>query len=336
MDVLIEMIELIEMAELPKSILREIFMKTLRFFGLFLAALMLTLSFAGCPGGAISSRDDSYGDLVIPGSVNGRPAEVRFYTARSFRGSGETPVLTPQTGDRFVITFTDNNEVISRGTIGVNNFNVTFNPVGGAASFPASFIGGRINLPDIPGVGAFVAEVDRPGAGGGGGGGNGGVAPPTPPHTHVWRVINLGLGGAYDCCLTYGKYCTICDFEVLSPANHYIDTSDAAIVGGDCIAPRPCIVDNCNVGGTHVAHGGVRDYVIDSNDCTNDFVCSRCGIVDVGSGFSDHDFGVCAPGNVCANDPLCFHPAPAACDFTGQVTGQPCLHANYGCTELAP
>ena len=293
-------------------------MKTLRFFGLFLAVLMLTLSFAGCPGGAVSSRDDRYGDLVIPGSVNGRPAEVRFYTTRSFLGSGDAPVLTPRTGDRFVISFTDNNEVISRGTIGVNNFNVTFNPVGGGASFPASFIGGRINLPYIPGVGAFVADVDRPGAGGGNGGAVG--------CSHDWPPFDAVN------CLTY----VFCNHGCGAQRNrpHDWPPYDPA----DCTNPVQCA--NCNQT-RYKPHTGLYDLF----NCLTPVNCTVCLLPNVATrphvplgGYDPIDCMTPVQCANCAQNTFRAHDWQTGTDWTWDAADhwRACMHGCIQTSGVAP
>jgi len=172
-------------------------MKKLRFFGLLVTALVLAMGFAivGCssdttdtggdPGVTPGPQPERYEDLVIPGKVGSRDVDIVISTTRTVART----VLTPQSGDSYVIRYRDNNQVISQGNLVVTpdqsgRMQLAFHPTGnGQTPFYGTLTGETtINLPNIPTSGGGTA-----GGGGGGFTSTGGppapVSPPATPYT---------------------------------------------------------------------------------------------------------------------------------------------------------
>ena len=136
-------------------------MKKLRPFGLLVTMIVLVFSitFIACS----DSDGEPYEPLVIRGSVGGRSTELEISTNRTLART----VLTPASGDRYVLRYTDVTpvQVISQGNIQVSGIYITFNPSGGGESFYASFNGQTVNMAGIPGPGGTTLTFTHAGSG---------------------------------------------------------------------------------------------------------------------------------------------------------------------------
>ncbi|MCL2008749.1 MAG: hypothetical protein FWG77_11770, partial [Treponema sp.] len=121
-------------------------MKNFRIMGLITIILVLGLVLIACD--SAGSSGPTYEPLIMRGAVGGRTAELEISTTRSVARSTGNPVLTPETGDSYVLRYTDVTppEVISRGRIEVRSIYITFIPTGSGESFTTSFQG-RISNP---------------------------------------------------------------------------------------------------------------------------------------------------------------------------------------------
>ena len=150
-------------------------MKNLRSFGLLTAILALVFGFT-----LISCNDtdsDRYEPLVVRGTAGGRAAELEISTTRSVARSAENPILTPATGDSFVLRYTDVTPpvVISRGRIEVSGIYIIFIPSSGER-FTGSY-SGQLSQLSIPLDTRLTLTFTPAGltSGGGNGGGGGGT-----------------------------------------------------------------------------------------------------------------------------------------------------------------
>ena len=179
-------------------------MKKKIFPGLLLAIAALGMIFFGCDLFMSESpvSSSTYEPLVIMArGLNGEEAEIEFSTTRT----GPRGVLTPQTGDSYVLR--RDGAVISRGTIQVDEIHIIFHPSNGAASFVGSYTrgDGYIVLFEIPDEnGELPTGPSSPGGGASGGGGGAGGGSTRPSYDVVARspaaVIgvfgNNAVGGA--------------------------------------------------------------------------------------------------------------------------------------------
>ncbi|MDR0475355.1 MAG: hypothetical protein LBH43_16995 [Treponema sp.] len=139
-------------------------MKKLILFGLPLILLAIGLVL-GCS----SSTDEAYDDWWREGTVNGETYRVTISTDRKV----PKVVLTPMSGDRYVIT--KEGESISSGTVSVSGGTFTFNQaVPEAATFSANLADNRLTFNDGP-----LASFNQ--TGGSGGVGAGGPSTPSQP-----------------------------------------------------------------------------------------------------------------------------------------------------------
>jgi hypothetical protein len=159
--------------------------------GLLLAIAALGMIFFGCDlfmsesAGSPSSSLSTYDPLVITGrGLNGEEVEIEFSTTRT----GPRAVLTPQTGDSYVMRM--DGRVISQGTIDVDEIHIIFHPGNGAPSFVGSYTRGEnyITLFEIPDEnGEITPGTSNPGGGASGGGGGASGGPTRPSYDVVAR-----------------------------------------------------------------------------------------------------------------------------------------------------
>ncbi|MCL2006716.1 MAG: carbohydrate-binding domain-containing protein [Treponema sp.] len=122
----------------------------LRNLGFLIIIPVLVFTLLACD--SAGSSGPTYEPLIIRGSAEDRAAELEISTTRTVERSTVTPVLSPATGDSYVLRYTDVTppSVISRGSIEVNGIYITFIPTGGGERFTASSQGLLRNLLSIP------------------------------------------------------------------------------------------------------------------------------------------------------------------------------------------
>ena len=102
--------------------------------GLFFAIAALGMMLAGC--NIPVSGSGTYAPLIIRGtSINGDDIEIEISTTRTISRT----VLTPMNGDSYVLRV--NGREVSRGTIEVGEYHMTFYPSNGGQSFVGSYTG---------------------------------------------------------------------------------------------------------------------------------------------------------------------------------------------------
>ena len=176
-------------------------MKKRWIYGLLITAAVLAfgITMVACDSGG--DDGERYEPMIIRGTAGGRPTELEISTNRTVPRN----VLTPASGDSYVLRYLNPTEVISQGSIQVdpNGVMIRFNPSGSGESFSGSFSGGLISIPSIPGPGGTTLSFTPAGGGTTPGGGNGGTTtstngtpqPVTITITPTSANINSGVGG---------------------------------------------------------------------------------------------------------------------------------------------
>jgi len=121
-------------------------MKKLHIFGLLALALALVFAVGACGGDDDDSSGGlSYDDLITYGTDN-NGKEFEIVISQSAKAT-----LVPTTGNYYVIRYTDDGTVISKGTIVSDGFNITFKPDDGGSDFYGTYSGpGTLSVPQIP------------------------------------------------------------------------------------------------------------------------------------------------------------------------------------------
>jgi len=122
-------------------------MKKLHFYGLLALALVLALgmAFTACSSGDSDSSDANDEDLVLYGRMDGK--DVEAIISKSAKAAGDYELAT---GDHYIIRFTDDGTVVSKGTIVYRFPNITFVPDDGGTSFTGYFSGEELTINDVP------------------------------------------------------------------------------------------------------------------------------------------------------------------------------------------